>query len=92
MLLYPSSTRPLDDLAEAIDAVISEIDRQHAIHSIDVEYQDEYVVVSTLSTFVDGTTDQEAIAGNKIVDGGTIMMPMASMMKRLRRLARMSGK
>ena len=34
----------------------------------------------------------EAIAGNKIVDGGTIMMPMASMMKRLRRLARMSGK
>ena len=68
VLLYPSSTRPLDDLAEAIDAVISEIDRQHAIHSIDVEYQDEYVV-STLSTFVDGTTDQEAVAGNKIVDG-----------------------
>ena len=55
-------------MPEAIDAVISEIDRQHAIHCIDVEHQDEYVV-STLSTFVEGTTDQEAVASNKIVDG-----------------------
>jgi hypothetical protein len=54
ILLNPLGTRPLDDLAEAIDAVISEIDRQHAIYSIDVEHQDEYVVL-TLSTFVEGT-------------------------------------
>jgi hypothetical protein len=67
MLLNPLGTRPLDNLADAIDAVISEIDRQHAIHSIiDVEHdQDEYVV-STLITFV---ADQEAVVGNKIVHG-----------------------
>ena len=51
ILPNPLGTPPLDDLAEAIDAVISEIDRQHAIRSIDVEHQDEYVV-SALSTFV----------------------------------------
>jgi hypothetical protein len=68
MLLNHLGTRPLDNLTKAIDAVVSEIDRQHPISSVDVEHQDEYDV-SALNTFVKGTTDQEAVAGNKVVDG-----------------------
>ena len=60
----------LDDLAQAIDAVVTEVERQHPIHSIDIELelQDESVA-STLNTFVEAATDHEAAAGEKIVDG-----------------------
>ena len=61
----------LDDLAHAIDAVVSEIERRHPIHSIEMESQDESVAsrFSSLNTLVEDTTDLEAAAGQKIVDG-----------------------
>lgn len=61
----------LDHLAHAIDAVVSEIDRQHPIHSIDVENMEEFATsrLSSANTFVEDTTDLEAASGEKIVDG-----------------------
>jgi hypothetical protein len=61
----------LDDLAHAINAVVSEIDRQHPIQSIDVENMDEFAAsrLSSVDTFIEDTTDLEAASGEKIVDG-----------------------
>ena len=69
ILPNPLGTRPPDDLAEAMDAVISEIDRQHAIHSIDVEHTRMNMSCPPLAHLSRALTDQEAVAANKIVDG-----------------------
>ena len=65
----------LDECAQAIDAMVSELDRHHPIEStIEMDSDDD----STISGFslpkmvVENTTEEEASAGEKIIDGSFV--------------------
>jgi hypothetical protein len=68
----------LDECAQAIDAMVSELDRDHHALSneADSDDDDDYTAISELEdpmtepvTLVENTTEEEASAGEKIVDG-----------------------